>query len=326
MFKDGFENLERYTRELEAVKNYAQVKEDRDSLAKEAGQLKGKLGHLEVQLKSEVRKKEELSLRLDKSEAAVKELSTKLDEVAKELSSLQNLSVKLPEGSALSLDEMKSQLLKAEEDEIEGRAKVRLGELEKELHSQMPALVYQRLIEIIKHPGLPPEIEEVINSHAKKITDDSLRDMDKWPDWFKEYYSNEVKESVSWGLNSEFEKRVQAEAERKLDALKAGQWRDYTAHKARGLAVDLKGLVSQLQGTWRFSCDRCGRGLSVNLSASDIGLLLEGETIDITCTTCLDPAPFPFILSTVRHKVVGLSLGGLLELYMGSAPPQEKDG
>ncbi len=321
MFKEGFENLERYTRELEAVKNYAQVKEDRDSLAKEAGQLKGKLGHLEAQLKSEVRKKEELSLRLKKGEAAVKELSTKLDEIGKELSSLRNLSVKLPEGSALSLDEMKSQFLKAEEDEIEGRAKARLGELEKELHSQMPALVYQRLIEIIKHPGLPPEIEEVINSHAKKITDDSLRDMDKWPDWFKEYYSNEVKESVSWGLNSEFENRVQAEAERRLDALKAGQWRDYTAHKARGLAVDLKGLVSQLQGTWWFTCDRCGRRLSVDLSRSDVGLLLGGKIIDIACAACLDPAPFPFILSTVQHKVIGLRLEGLVELYMGSAPP-----
>ncbi len=321
MFKDGFENLERYNRELEAVKNYAQVKEDRDSLAKEAGQLKGKLGHLEAQLKSEVRKKEELSLRLKKGEAAVKELSTKLDEIGKELSSLRNLSVKLPEGSVLSLDEMKAQFLKAEEDEIEGRAKARLGELEKELHSQMPALVYQRLIEIIKHPGLPPEIDEVINSHAKKITDDSLRDMDKWPDWFKEYYSNEVKESVSWGLNSEFEKRMRAEAERRLDALKAGQWRDYTAHKARGLAVDLKGLVSQLQGTWWFTCDRCGRRLSVDLSLSDVGLLLGGKIIDIACTTCLDPAPFPFILSTVQHKVIGLRLEGLVELYMGSAPP-----
>ena len=126
---------------------------------------------------------------------------------------------------------------------------------------------------------------------------------------------------MSRGLNSEFEKRVQAEAERRLDALKAGQWRDYTAHKARGLAVDLKGLVSQLQGTWGFSCDRCGRRLSVDLSLSDVGLLLGGKIIDIACTTCLDPAPFPFILSTVRHKVVSLSLGGLLELYMGGAPP-----
>jgi len=320
MFKEGFENLERYTRELEAVKNYAQVKEDRDSLAKEAGQLKGKLGHLEAQLKSEVRKKEELSLRLDKSEAAVKELSTKLDEVAKELSSLQNLSVKLPEGSVLSLDEMKAQFLKVEEDEIEGRAKARLGELEKELHSQMPALVYQRLIEIIKHPGLPPEIEEVINSHAKKITDDSLRDMDKWPDWFKEYYSNEVKESVNWGLNSEFEKRVQAEAERRLDALKAGQWRDYTAHKARGLAVDLKGLVSQLQGTWRFSCDRCGRRLAIEMGPSQIGALLGGGVVDVVCSVCSDPAPFPFILSTIPHKVSSLSLGELLQVYMGKPP------
>ena len=317
MIKDELKTLEKYVKELEALRRYPRVKQERDSLAVEVAQLKKKVAELE----SEVSTNNELSSRLTKSEGEVRELVGRLDDAQKELSSLKEFKAKLPDSGELTLDEIKTQFLKAEEDEIEKKAKARLGELEKELHSQMPALVYQRLIEIIKHPGLPPEIEEVINSHAKKITDDSLRDMDKWPDWFKEYYSNEVKESVSWGLNSEFEKRVQAEAERRLDALKAGQWRDYTAHKARGLAVDLKGLVSQLQGTWGFSCDRCGRRLAIEMGPSQIGALLGGGVVDVVCSVCSDPAPFPFILSTIPHKVSSLSLEGLVELYMGSAPP-----
>ncbi len=80
-------------------------------------------------------------------------------------------------------------------------------------------------------------------------------------------------------------------------------------NKAAALTSSLKDLLKELQGTLRFTCDRCGRRLSIDLSLLDLGLLLGGEAIDITCTTCLDPAPSPFILSTVWHKVVGLKHG-----------------
>lgn len=321
MFKEELNNLERYTQELEAVKNYAKIKEERDSSLKENAQLKDQLNRTEVQLRNKISEIEQLSLQLDKSEAAVKELSVSLDETRKELSSLRDFRMKLPKDTVLSLDETKTHFLKAQEKEIESRVEARLVELEKELRSQMPAMVRQKSLELIKQPELSLEIKEVIDSRAKEVADDCLRDKDRWPDWFKENYFNAVNELVSRKLDTEFERRVRVEAEKRLEQLKAGEWKEYAAAKARALSTGLKGLLGELQGSWCFTCDRCGRNLAIDLRASDIAPLLGGQTINITCTTCLDPAVFPFILSTVQHKVASLTLGTLLELYMSSAPP-----
>jgi DNA repair exonuclease SbcCD ATPase subunit len=317
VIKDEFKTLEKHIRELEALRHYPRVKKERDSLAMEVVQLKEKVAALE----SEVSTKNGLSSQLSKREAEINELAGKLAGAEKELASLRNFKVKLPDSTELTLDEMRAPFLHAEEDEIERRAKERLTALEKDMESRMPTLVHERLIQLLKCPEWPPEIAEVIDSKARQIGDGILAARDRWPDWFKSYYLDEVNALVSQQLNTEFEKRVQSEAEKRLELMKAGEWKEYASSKARAIASSLKDLLKELQGTWRFSCDRCGCRLSIDLSPSDVGLLLGGETIDITCTACLDPAPFPFILSTVRHKVVSLTLGRLLELYMGSAPP-----
>jgi len=199
--------------------------------------------------------------------------------------------------------------------------KERLLKLGKNTRERIPGLVHKRLMQVLESPSWPPEIVRVINSKAGQIADGVLATRDQWPDWFESYYLEEVNASVDRHLTAEFETRVQAEVEKRLELMKAGEWKEYANSKARALASSLKDLLKELQGTWWFSCDRCSCRLSIDLSLSDVGLLLGGETFDITCIACLDPAPFPFILSTVRHKVVSLTLGRLLELYMGSAPP-----
>lgn len=185
----------------------------------------------------------------------------------------------------------------------------------------MPDLAHKRLMRLLESPSWPPEIARVINTTARQIADDTLGARDQWPDWFRSYYLDEVNTLVKQRLATEFERRVQAEVEKRLELMKVGEWKEYAGSKASALASSLKDSLKELQGTWSFTCNRCGRRLSVDLSPSDVALLLGGKTIDIACTTCLDPAPFPFILSTVQHRVVSLSLGGLLELYLGSAPP-----
>ena len=317
MIKNEFKTLEKHIRQLEALRCYPRVKQERDSLAIEVAQLKEKVAVLE----SEVSTKNELSSQLSKREAEISELVGKLAEAGKELTSLRNFEVKLPDGGKLTLDEMRVQFLRAEEDEIERKVKEGLQALRKDMRRRMPGLVHKRLIQVLESPNWPLEIARIIDTTARQIADGILGATDQWPDWFKSYYLSEVNALVNRHLTAEFESRVQAEAEKRLELMKAGEWREYTGSRARALASSLKDLLKELQGTWWFTCDGCGRRLSVDLSPSDIGLLLGGKTIDITCTTCLDPAPFPFILSTVQHKVVSLSLGGLLELYMGSAPP-----
>jgi len=75
-------------------------------------------------------------------------------------------------------------------------------------------------------------------------------------------------------------------------------------------------LLTELQGIWRFTCDRCSGRVVIDLSPSDIGVLLRGQSIDIACTTCQDPAPFPFVLSTIQYKFGNLSLKDLLALWV----------
>lgn len=317
MIKDELKTLEKHVKELEALRRYPRVKQERDSLAMEVAHLKEKVTVLE----SEVSTHNELSSQLNKREAEITEMAGKLAEVGKELTSLRNFKVKLPDGNELALDEMRAQFLQVEEEEVERKVREHLQRLRKNIRRRMPNLVHKRLMQVLESPSWPPEIAAVIDTAAREITDGILSARDQWPDWFKSYYLDEVNALVNHRLSAEFETRVQVEAKKRLELMKAGEWKEYTGSKARAIASSLKDLLKELRGTWCFTCDRCGRGLAVDLSASDISLLLEGETIDITCTTCLDPAPFPFILSTVRHKVVSLSLGGLLKLYMGSAPP-----
>jgi hypothetical protein len=63
----------------------------------------------------------------------------------------------------------------------------------------------------------PPEIAKVIDSRAGQIADGILRDRDQWPDWFKNYYLEEANRLVNQRLTTEFERRVQAEAEKRFD-------------------------------------------------------------------------------------------------------------
>jgi len=317
VIKDEFKTLEKHVKELEALRHYPRVKQERDSLAMEVAHLKKKVTVLE----SEVSTHNELSSQLSKREAEITELAGKLAEVGKELTSLRNFKVKLPDGAELTLDEMRAQFLCTEEDEVERKVKERLRALKKDIQRRMPGLVHKRLIQVLKSPSWPPEIATIIDTTARQIADGILSARDQWPDWFESYYLDEANALVNHRLTAEFERRVQAEAEKLLEVMKAGEWKEYAGSKARAIASSLKDLLKELQGTWWFTCDRCGRRLSVDLSPSDVGLLLGGKAIDITCITCLDPAPFPFILSTVQHKVISLSLEGLLELYMGSAPP-----
>jgi len=321
MAKNEFKAIERYTNELEALRYYPRLKEERDLLATEVTGLKEKVAQLEAQLKYQVSSVKALSPQLAEKEAEAKELTCRLEEMQREVSSLSSFKVNLTDGNELTLAEMRAQFLQAEEEDVERKVKERLRVLKKNIRRRMPGLIHKRLIQVLKSPSWPPEIATVINTAAREITDGILGARNEWPDWFKSYYLDEVNALVNHHLTAEFETRVQAEAEKRLELMKAGEWKEYAYSKARAVASSLKDLLKELRGTWCFTCDRCGRGLSVDLSASDIGLLLEGETIDITCTTCRDPAPFPFILSTVQHKAVSLSLGGLLELYVGSAPP-----
>lgn len=321
MVQNEFQAIERYTGELEAVRHYRQLKEERESLVAEAAKLKKKVAELETQLKNQDSSIKSLSSHLVEKETEVRELTSHLDDLQQEVSSLRSFKLKLPDGGELTLEGMRDRFLRAEEDEIERRTRERLTALEKDIRRRMPTLVHKRLIQVLKQPSWPLEIAKVIDSTAKQIADSILSAKEKWPEWFKAYYFDEVNALVNQRLTTEFEGRAEEEAERRLEIMKRRQWQEYVASKLMTLAGSIRDLVKELQGPWWFHCDRCGQRLAVNLSPSDMGSLLRGKAIDVTCNTCQEPASFPFVLSTVQHKVASLTLEGLLELYVGSSPP-----
>lgn len=122
MIKNEFKTLGKHIKELEALRRYPRVKQERDSLAIQVDQLKEKVGVLE----SEASTHNELSSQLSKREAEINELAGKLAEARKKLTSLKSFKVKLPDCAELTLDEMRVQFLHAEEDEIEKKVKERL--------------------------------------------------------------------------------------------------------------------------------------------------------------------------------------------------------
>ena len=322
MIKNELEKTDKYVQELEALQNYAQVKAERDSLASEAAHLKEEVEQLTARVETEASMRKKLSSQLKKNESETEELRSKLGKAEKERSSLKDFKVKLPTGSGLTLEQMKEQFLQAQAQEIEAKTKERLEVLEKERRRQMPNLIKKEFTRVLNIGNWPPEIEKVVSSHASRLADELLRDKEKWPDYFKNYYHQQVTEAVAKELDQEFTNRVEAEARNRLEEMKTGEWERYRVAKARELAVDLRAMGSQLQGTWYFTCDRCGQRLPIEIGPSEIAQLLAERTVDVTCSACSDMAPPPFFLNTIPHKVLAFTLEDLLQWYFGE-PPSE---
>jgi len=280
----SIETVEKYLQELEAIKNYPQVK----------------------------REKEELSQK-------VQELKVSLANALKEASSLKILKANL-HGAEMTLEEARLDFIRAQDAEIERRAVDSFEKLKADYESEMPQLVYQRLCEILKHPLLPDEIAKLIDTEAKKKADAILRDPDNWPPWFKKLYEEEVKNKVGTGLNQEFNARVEtaavARARQRLNELTSTEWPAwYRANVEPKIAeFESKTNASALQflkGPWVFTCDRCKTSFDAEVTAEGIEQLLRTGQVKVTCAKpdCEDHSLF----STRRHTFQ-VSLYTLIEV------------
>ena len=89
----SMENIERYLQELEAIKNYSQIKEDKEKLSQENAELKASL-----------------------------------DGALKEVSSLKSSKAKL-DGAEMTLEEARLDFIHAQDAEVEKRATNRFEKL-----------------------------------------------------------------------------------------------------------------------------------------------------------------------------------------------------
>ena len=280
----SIDTIERYIQELEAIKNYPQVKRDKEKLSQK-----------------------------------VEELKVSLDNALKEVSSLKSSKANL-DGAEMTLAEARFDFIRAQDAEVEKRAADRFEKLKGDYESKMPQLVYQRLRDILKQPGLPKEIAKPIDTEAKKKADAILCDPDNWPPWFRELYEEEVEKKVSAGLNQEFNARVETaaitRARQRLKELTTTEWPTWyrTNVEPKLAALESKintGALQLLMGPWMFTCDQCGTGSNAELTAGEIEQLLRTGQIKVACANpdCEDHSLF----STRRHTFQ-VSLYKLIEV------------
>lgn len=280
----SIETAERYIQELEAIKNYPQLEQERNELRQE-----------------------------------VEKLKANLDNALKEVSSLKSLKANL-HGTEMTLEEARLDFIGAQDAEIEKGASDTFEKLKTDYESRMPQLVYQKLRDILKQPWWPEEIAKLIDSEAKKKADAILRDQSNWPPWFKKLYEEEVKKKVSAGLDQEFNARVEtvatAKARQRLNELTNTEWPAWYQANVEPKIVELESRINTdvfqlLKGPWTFTCDHCGTSFDGEVMPEGIEQLLTTGQIKIACANpeCEDHSLF----STRRHTFY-VSLRHLIEV------------
>lgn len=263
---DELKTVEAFTKELESLRNYDQVKKERDKLAE----------------------------RCSKLETRISELDKRVRDLIGELASLKGFNVRFV-GKELTLEQAKVEFVRAYNDEIERRANEKFEVLKADFGNKMPKLVYNKLIEIVEKPPWPKEIAGTIESEAGQMASEILINKERWPSWFRELYLKEVKAGVSAGLNSEFERRVEKgaaeRAEVKLKQLTTVEWPNWLAKNVEPKLSELGAKIREnafelLRGPWRsIRCDRCGTEQEeLILTEQGIGDLLSLDYIEKECT------------------------------------------
>jgi hypothetical protein len=319
MIKDELDTVETYIRQLVAVKEYGHTKAERDNLAGKVTELQEEIRHLTSRLTSETSEHKKTRSELKKKDSKLQDLTHRLGVAEQALSALRDFKATLPDGE-FALEEMQKRFLSAQAKEIEARATDLMEQANHRMQSQMSVLVEKELSRVLKSHEWTPRVSEVILSEAASIADGMLRVREKWPEWFKDYFVQQLEQQLDKELNAEFEMRVAEEARKTLEATKTADWDQYSAAKARQLSANLRVMVNQLQGVWRLTCDRCQQNVSVQIGPAEIAQLLADRMVEVTCPFCMDQAAQPFILNQVPHKVADLTFANLLRAYLGGTP------
>ncbi len=195
----------------------------------------------------------------------------------RDLESLHSLAGLFKDRSGLTLAEARGVFLKDQEDEISRR-------LREKFEHDAPGLCEERLREVLRSGSWPREIADLIHAEAWKLTEATLRDVGRWPDWFKNLRDEDVKRRVLESLDKEFNQRVSFGVAMRFQALKAGEWNEYVNQRVARLPPSLRSMALELMGTYKFLCDICGGKVLFNVGPSELATLLkEGGAVRPMC-------------------------------------------
>jgi hypothetical protein len=295
----NLERLEQYIRELEAIKFYPQVKEERDRLLLENSEFKERVQELEE-------KNGRLASELKGLRKEMAELREKQEKTLKELETLKQVRLRSRDGRELGLEETREEFLREMEAEIQRRVEEKCRTALSEFEAQKPKLVYEELLRLLASPSPPLEIKEKIEAEVSRRVEGILREREKWPEWFKKLYSEEVGKGVKEGLNEEFRRRAEERAEQlargRLQKLVDEEWPRWYEKNVKPKAEELereirRNALALLVGPWEITCDRCGRAQTVSLENQIRSLLSLGYAM----VPCDNPECKDWIL--FRHGV-----------------------
>ena len=285
--KEELRAMEAYLKELKALKRY----KESERLKEELQQLKMRLSELQAE---NGKLKKELVLNTN-VEREARQLREALDQTQHELSMLKEVKV-IINGEHLTLEGAAREFVRVKEAEIRGRVENESKALQEKFETEVPELVYYKLLAILREPQWPAEIAQIIEKKAE--------------------------EKAQSKLDEKFQQRVHEEALGRLEEVKQTEWWPFVEEEASRIVRDLKTLVAELQGTWHLTCDRCQSRVTVDISPREIAALLKGEQV-AECSRCKDfnlpPAP-----PVAPHKINGSALEDLLEAYLAEKGPPGK--
>jgi len=309
----SLERIEQYIRDLEAIKNYEKVRNERDSLKAEIQKLSERIRDLEHKILSMekiieelTRAREELEKEIrdrdEKIEGLMSELNDrerKISELTGEVEKLRSRVKELEELKALSdgrtLKEAEEAFLESMRDRIEAEAE----ELSRNIIarwevSEKPRIVLEEslrilnsVIEYLWGAGEEPPRDLVNAGLIEKV---------------RGIIDSEVQRRIDY----EFMRRVEEEASKmageKLDELVSREWPKWYEKHVAPKIIELESKIrinalTMLRGPWNITCDKCGIKFQVQLTETGLEQLLRTGMTEIEC---INPNCRDFL---GRHKI-----------------------
>jgi len=312
----SLEKISELIQDLEAIKYYEPVKRQRNEAYTINNELKETVAKQEIEINR-------LSDLLDNKEKDFnteitqhKQDTDRLEELSKEAETLKG-RVKdleaykfLAEGKTLA--EAEKEFLRAKEDEITRRAEEKFSDMERSWReedkpNEVKAAAVQNLQAVLS-------AREPLHS-GEQLAEAGIPQM----------VSEILEKEVANRINAEFNKRVEAESERKslekLNRLKGVEWPRWfhTAMEPKiTLIVDWvnTNLINFLKAPWQIVCDKCGTEQQLELTPQQISLLLTGNNVNFQCRN-------PNCKDLFRRHTIAMDLPAFL---MGLLSPGSTEG
>ncbi|RLI74132.1 hypothetical protein DRP04_15015 [Archaeoglobales archaeon] len=307
----SLERIERYLKELEAIKHYKEVKREKDELLKKVEELESELRAVRerakeysekiIELEREITKRgieiANLKSELNAKDGKIRELEETLSEYKLKIAELEEVRA-TAEGKTVA--EVVEEILRRKEDEIKKRSEeIFVKKLEEWRKEEKSREVQEEAIRLLSN---------IINA---------LRD-DRIPEGVEVNLLEKVRElidaEVDKRINDEFEKRVEEESNRRFveKVFFQSEWyKERVEPLILKLYLEIKrDVLKALRGPWNVKCDKCGCVFSTNLSSDEVEELIRRGYVWIECPSCED-----FLLVWSRRHRIKLELKDLLKYY-----------